>query len=101
MIKMITLTICCVPFVLGMSSTAQAQGTVDMSTYTCEKLLAGSGNSIEAAIWLSGYYNGLRKNTKLDLGQFGKNAEVVIAECKNNPKATVMGTIKKMSSGKK
>ena len=99
--RMKTLMICCVPFVLGVSSTAQAQGTVDMSKYTCEQLLQASGNSVEAAIWLSGYYNGLRKNTKLDLGQFGKNAEVVVAECRGNPKATVMGTIKKMSSGKK
>jgi hypothetical protein len=101
MMKMKALMICCVPFVLGVSSTAQAQGTVDMSKFTCEQLLAGSGNSIEAAIWLSGYYNGLHKNTTLDLGQFGKNAEVIVAECKGNPKATVMGTIEKMSSGKK
>jgi hypothetical protein len=99
--KMKMLMICCAPFVLDASSTAQAQGTVDMSKYTCEQLLAGSGNSVEAAIWLSGYYNGLRKNTKLDLGQFGKNAEVIVAECRTNPKMTVMGTIKKMSSGKK
>jgi len=97
----ITLMVCCVPFVLGLSSTGQAQVTVDMSKFTCEQLLKGSGNSIEAAIWLSGYYNGLRKNTKLDLNQFRKNAEVIIAECKDSPKATVMQTIKTMTSRKK
>jgi hypothetical protein len=99
--KKMALLVFCMPFVLGMSSTAQAQGTVDMSKYSCEKLLQGSGNSIEAAIWLSGYYNGLRKNTKLDLDQFRKNAEVVVAECKDNPKKSVMDTIKTIASRKK
>ena len=68
-----------------MGSIAQSQGTVDMSKMTCEDLLKGSGDSIQAAIWLSGYHNGLRKNTKLDLGQFKKNADAVVAECKANP----------------
>ena len=97
----LTLMVCCVPLVLGLSSTGRAQVTVDMSKFTCEQLLKGSGNSIEAAIWLSGYYNGLRKNTKLDLNQFRKNAEVIIAECKDSPKATVMQTIKTRTSRKK
>ena len=86
--------VCCASFVLEIGSAARAEGTVDMSKYTCEKLLQGTANSIEAAIWLSGYYNGLRKNTKFNLDQFKKNAEVIIAECKDNPKATVMQTIK-------
>jgi hypothetical protein len=97
----IALVVCFVPFMLGMCSTARSQGTVDMSKYTCENLLKGTANSIEAAIWLSGYYNGLRKNTKFDLDQFKKNAEVVIAECNGNPKATVMQTIKTVASRKK
>ena len=95
------LMVCCVPLVLSMNVTAQAQGTVDMSKFTCEKLLQGSGNSIEAAIWLSGYYNGLRKNTKLDLDQFHKNAEVIVAECKDHPKDAVMKTIQNMMGRKK
>ena len=98
--RMTTLIACCLPFVVGMTSTAQAQGTYDMSKFTCEKLLQGSGNSVDAAIWLSGYYNGLRKNTKLNFDRFRQNAEVVIAECKDHPKATVMSTIKTMMSRK-
>ena len=65
------------------------------------RICKGSGDSIEAAIWLGGYYNGLRKNTKLDLGQFKKNADAVVAECKANPKVTVMQTVNKMMSRKK
>jgi hypothetical protein len=98
--KRVALMVCCAPFVLGASLPARAD-VVDMSKFTCEKLLQGSGNSIEAAIWLSGYYNGLRKNTKLDLEQFRKNAEVIVAECRDNPKATLMGTVKAMMSRKK
>jgi hypothetical protein len=96
----VALIICCVPFALGVSSAARAE-VVDMSKFTCEKLLQASGNSIDAAVWLSGYYNGTRKNTKLDLAQFRQNAEVIVAECRDNPKTTVMGTIKTMMSRKK
>jgi hypothetical protein len=86
---------------LSMTSSAQAQSVTDMAKLTCAQLLEGSANAIESAIWLSGYYNGLRKNTRLDLGQFQKNADAVIAECKNDPKKTVMQTVNTMMSGKK
>ena len=83
-------------------SASQAQGTVDMKKFTCAQLLSGSGNAVEAAIWLSGYYNGLRKNTVLNLDQFKKNAEAVVAECGANPKKTVMQIGNTMlSAGKK
>ena len=73
-----------------------------MKKFTCEQLLSGTANAVEAAIWLSGYYNGLRKNTVLNLDQFGKNAEIVVTECKANPKKTVMQTVNTMlSAGKK
>lgn len=91
----------CCAVVLGMSATAQAQSTVDMSKFTCDELLKGSGNSVEAAIWISGYYNGQKKSTKVDLTQFQQNAGVVIAECKRSPKATVMDTVNKLMSRKK
>ncbi len=96
----IALTACSVPFVLGISSTARAQATFDMAKFTCEQLLQGSANSIEAAIWLSGYYNGERKNTEMDTSQFQKNAERVVAACKDSPKATVMQTISKLAGAK-
>ncbi len=91
---------CCVPFMLGVSATAQVQVSVDMAELTCEQLMQGNANSIEAAIWLSGYYNGQSKNTKVDVSQFQKNAERVIAACKDTPKATVMQTISKLPGAK-
>jgi len=86
---------------LGVNQPAQAQGVTDMAKLTCAQLLEGSANAIESAVWLSGYYNGLRKNTKLDLNQFQKNADAVIAECKNDPKKTVMQIVNAMLSRKK
>jgi hypothetical protein len=88
-------------FVLALNSATQAQGTVDMKKFTCEQLLKGTPNAIEAAIWLSGYYNGQRKNTVLDMNQFKQNAEAVVAECRKNPKKTVMQTVNTMLSGGK
>jgi len=71
--------------VLAMNTAAQAQ-VVDMSKFTCNQLLSGAPDAIEAAIWTSGYYNGLRKRTKIDLNVMKHNADVVVAACKDNPK---------------
>ena len=99
--KAIGLLVAGAAIVSAANPAAQAQSVTDMAKLTCAQLLEGSANAIESAIWLSGYYNGLRKNTKLDLGQFQKNADAVIAECKNDPKRTVMQTINAMLSRKK
>ena len=87
--------------VLMMTSASRAQVIVDMSAVTCEQMLKGTANSIEAAIWLSGYYNGLRKNTKLDLNQLKKNADAVVQACAANRSSTVMKTIEKLAATKK
>ena len=86
---------------LGVAPASHAQMFVDMSKITCDQMLHGSANSIETAIWISGYYNGLHKNTKLDLGQFKHNAELVLSACESNPKKTVMQTINGLLSKKK
>jgi acid stress chaperone HdeB len=78
----------------------KAQVYVDMSKVTCEQLLTANPSAVDAAVWLSGYYNGLHKNTMLDLNQFKKNAEVVIDECRANPKMTLMGTVETLISRK-
>jgi len=78
----------------------KAQVAVDMSKVTCEQLLTASPNAVDAAVWLSGYYNGLHKNTMLDLNQFKTNAETVVAECRAAPKKTVMGAVETLLSRK-
>jgi len=83
-----------------MNTATQAE-VMDMSKITCKELLSGSPDSIEAAVWTSGYYNGLRKNTKLDLAVMKHNAEMVMAACKDDPKKTVMQTVNTLLSGGK
>ena len=87
--------------VLVMNSATQAQEKFDMKKFTCAQLLGGSANAMEGAIWLSGYYNGLRKNTVMDINRLKQNAELVVVECKANPKNTVMQTIDTLLSGAK
>jgi len=87
--------------VLGVNSAARAE-TVDMAKFTCGQLLTGSPDAIEAAVWIGGYYNGMHKNTKLDLENMKHNAEAVVAACKDNQKKAVMQTIDEMfAAGKK
>ena len=82
----------------AVSAHAQKPVTVDMSKYTCAQLLEGTADSLFTAVWLSGYFNGTRKNAKLDLDNVKRNAETVSAACKSNPKQTVMDTVVKMQS---
>ena len=92
--------VCGTSVVLSLTCAAQAQMT-DMSKFTCRELLSATPDAVEAAIWLSGYYNGLRKNTMLNFSSFKQNAAAVIDECKGDPKKTVMQTVNVLLSRKK
>ena len=83
------------------NSSIRAQVIVDMSKFKCSQLLGGSQDAIEAAIWTSGYFNGLRKNTMIDLDVMKHNAEVVVAACKDDPNKTVMQTVNALLSARK
>ncbi|MBX9844848.1 MAG: HdeA family protein [Xanthobacteraceae bacterium] len=87
---------CGFALVTGAAAPAGAQMIIDVSKVTCEQFLTASPNAVEVGIWLSGYYNGLRKNTQLDLNQFKKNADAVVAECRADPKKTVMQAVEKL-----
>ncbi len=80
-------------------NTATLAAAMDMSKFTCVQLLSGGPDAMEAAIWLSGYYNGLRKNTTLDLAALKQNAGAVIAACKANSDKTVMQTVDTLLAG--
>jgi HdeA/HdeB family len=87
--------------VLAVNTATQAE-TIDMAKFTCGQLLGGGPDAIDAAVWTSGYYNGMHKNTKLDLENMKHNAEVIVEVCKENPKKSVMQTINEMiAAGKK
>ena len=78
---------------LAMNATARAQMMVDMAKYTCTQLLNGEPDAVEAAVWLSGYYNGQRNNTVLDMNILKHNSDAVISACRNSPDKTMMQTV--------
>jgi HdeA/HdeB family protein len=86
--------------VLGMNTLSQAQ-VFDMSKITCAQLMSGTADSIESAIWISGYYSGLHKNTKLDPKVMKHNAETVVDACKASPDKTVMQTVDSILDARK
>ena len=77
------------------------QDTVDMSAFTCQQLLAGTADSLLTGVWLSGYFNGVRKNTKLNVGNLQHNSELIVAECKSHPNQTVMQTVESLAANLK
>jgi hypothetical protein len=78
---------------LAVNTTAHAQMMVDMAKYTCTQLLNGEPDAVEAAVWLSGYYNGQRNNTVLDMNILKHNSDAVITACRNSPDKTMMQTV--------
>jgi acid stress chaperone HdeB len=91
-----SMLLCGVALAASAAVPARAQMILDVSKVTCEQFLTASPNALEVGIWLSGYYNGLKKNTQLDLNQFKKNADAVVAECRADPKTTVMQAVEKL-----
>jgi acid stress chaperone HdeB len=89
-------------FVLPAISTTQAQTSFDFKRYTCEQFLtAPLGERVVNAAWYSGFYNGKRNNTNVDLTKFEANANAVVASCEKNTKQTVMQAADKVLKGQK
>ncbi|MFZ3226348.1 MAG: HdeA/HdeB family chaperone [Xanthobacteraceae bacterium] len=80
---------------------ARAQVSVDVAKITCRQLLFDkviSPNTKSLALWLSGYYNGKRGNTVLDIGELAKNTDKVEDYCRMNQDVTVMDAVTKALS---
>lgn len=86
--------LCALSIVLGAPAAAKAQETIDVAKITCDQFLAGRvADSRSVSIWLSGYYNGLRKNTVLDVSALQKNATEVMDYCITHPKVILMDAV--------
>lgn len=71
-----------------------AQTTIDVSKITCEQWLAfkvADPNFI--ALWLSGYYNGKRDNTVVEVQAFKEDIETLKTFCISNPNMLVMKAV--------
>jgi hypothetical protein len=74
-----------------MIANAQAQVTIDVSKITCAQFRSYSitdPNNI--ALWLSGYYNGKRANTIINVESFKTNFEKLKDYCITHPTTPVM-----------
>ena len=83
--------------VLLSASEAPAQMTVDVAKITCRQYLFDRTFSPRApmiANWLSGYFNGQKNNTVMDLGTMAKNKDKVEDYCRLNQDVTLIEAAK-------
>ena len=79
------------------ASAAWAQMTVDVAKITCRQYLFDRTFSPRApmiANWLSGYFNGQKNNTVVDLGTMAKNKDKVEDYCRMNQDVTLIEAAK-------
>jgi len=72
-------------------SAVRAQITIDVSKFTCKEFLARTVTQPDhVAYWLSGYYNGKRSNTVLDVNALLDYVSKVEEYCLHNQDVMVM-----------
>jgi hypothetical protein len=72
-------------FVVLYLSGALAQETLDVGKVTCEQFVSGElADSRTISIWLYGYYNGMRKNTVIDVLAVQEFEQGLIHFCLSN-----------------
>ena len=89
---------------LLLTSSAQAQVTIDASKITCDQFVhAKVGNPRTVAAWLSGFYNGKRDNTVLDMQNFEANLSKLVKFCysEKNFSVPVMQAIERATGSAK
>jgi hypothetical protein len=81
--------------ILGTSSAIQAQQTIDVAKITCAQFLTGNvSDSRSITIWLSGFYNGTRNNTLLDVSTLQKNSQSVMDYCFSHRNVILLNAVK-------
>jgi hypothetical protein len=81
---------------LILGTSAQAQTTVDVAKITCRQFLLGhvGGSTRSVANWLSGFYNGKRGNTVIEVESMQKNVHDLERYCRKNHDMPVMDAAK-------
>jgi hypothetical protein len=76
--------------------TMQAQETVDVAKITCQQILKEqlASPTHDIVLWLSGYYNGKRNSTIINLRTINDDEEKVRLYCYKNLNTTVLDAIK-------
>jgi HdeA/HdeB family len=76
----------------------QAQVTIDVAKITCRQYLSDRTISPWApriVTWLSGYFNGMRNDTTIDIGLVRINRNKIEDYCRMNPDTTLLDAAKK------
>ena len=74
---------------------AQAQVTTDVSKITCDQYLKDEITFSQNIVsWLSGYYNGKRNNTVIELDAVKMNDQKFYQYCRQHREMTVMDAVK-------
>ena len=93
------LPITIIPLLAILAATDAPAQTVDLAKLSCRQFLIGDIVRRDyLALWLSGYYNGKRGNTVLDIGELAKKTDKVEDYCRMNQDATVMDAVTKALS---
>ena len=89
------------PLAILVACAGQAQTTIDVAKITCDQLTLLKVEPDYIALWLSGYYNGKRNNTVIDVEQFKELATKVKRDCLYNNRGTVMETVERLAGPQK
>src|SRR5215470_19511419 len=82
-------------FALEYKSEVRAQVMLDVSKVTCDQFVGYKITDPQnIAIWLSGYYNGMRRNTVVDTQGLDTNFKKLREFCIRNPATPVMEATK-------
>ena len=74
-------------------SAARAQETIDVAKIKCD-LASRVVDSRTLSIWLSGYYNGTRHNTVVNVSEFQKHSTDMMDYCISHPDMNLMDAVK-------
>jgi hypothetical protein len=79
----------------------RAQITIEATTLTCQDFLTETVvDRDKISYWLSGYYNGKRRNTNLSVSALLDFISKMPDYCQNNPNVTVMKAAEALLNGK-
>ena len=83
-------------FMFVQIATMQAQETIDVTKVTCAQILREDlpSPTHDVALWLSGYYNGKRNSTIINLRTINDDEEKLHFYCYGNPDTPVLDAIK-------
>ena len=83
-------------FLFVQIATMHAQETIDVAKITCAQILREQlpPPTHDIVLWLSGYYNGKRNSTIINLRTINDDEKKVRIYCYKNPDTTVLDAIK-------